>query len=432
MLQELLNLGLVEIGSEDSRFEKMQAAADALAKRFSEEPHLLIPATLIALDEGADEDDPFFILVEEIVTLEWKTLRNTHANRPRQLLRSISIVALATAAMESAEVSSVIWNTAASLMKHQQVCLGKAAGLIGGLLGQAFERAETEAIRRAGMSSPQSKRKSKKTSTGSAELKLVAVINEEELLTDVARAAGPQHPAGQPLTDANPHWPNANNPWSHEFNPRMTAALVKAVNLGTSRLAKSITENLAAHDTSIDKHIFEQINAVEEVLAEVAQSNASGQMRLDVLWWSEACYSPLLKTGYRELMPSVGAMVAAIDLAAITPPLAPASVTYVLAEMMADICRDADPKPSGLLEEYIKALTRASLDLRSVLPKLATSGGRAALIELIAGATAGDALPMDIVQFQAGVKPDLQLTPPDFAMWMFREIQARRLVEELS
>ena len=29
MLQKLLNLGLVEIGSDDSRFEKIEAAADA-------------------------------------------------------------------------------------------------------------------------------------------------------------------------------------------------------------------------------------------------------------------------------------------------------------------------------------------------------------------------------------------------------------------
>lgn len=433
MLQELLNLGLVEIGSDDSRFEKMQAAASALAKRFGEEPHLLIPATLVALDEDVDEDDPFFILVEEIVTLEWKTLRNTHANRPRQLLRSIAIDALATTSAESAEVSSVIWNTAASLMCHQQMRLGKAAGLIEVFLSQASERAEAEAIKRAGMSSPQPKRKSKKTSNVPAELKLNAKIKDDELIEDVARAAGPQHPSGQALPDPNPHWPNAYNNWSHEFNPRMTAALVKAVNLGTSRLAKSITEGLAAHVTSLDKQLFEQINAVEEILAEVAQSNASGHMRLNVLWWSEARYSPLLKKGYRDLSPPVGALVAAIDLAAIVPPLAPASVTYVLAEMVADICRGTEVQQAGQsLEDYLKELKTASLDLRSVLPEVATNGGRVPLVELVSEATAGVALSMDIVQAQAGIKPDLELTPSDFAMWMFREIQSRRLVEELS
>lgn len=433
MLQELLNLGLVEIGSDDSRFEKMQAAASALAKRFGEEPHLLIPATLVALDEDVDEEDPFFALVEEIVTLEWKTLRNTHTNRPRQLLRSIAIDALATSSAESAEVSSVIWNTASSLVRHQQTRLGKAAGLVEQLLGKAFETAEAEAIKRVGMLSPSTKRKNKKTSSVVAELKLNAQIKDDELITDVARAAGPQHPSGQALTDPNPHWTNAANPWSHEFNPRMTAALVKAVNLGTSRLAKSIAEGLAAYVASLNKPLLEQINAAEETLDEVAQSNASSHMRLNVLWWSEARYSPLLKKGYRDLEPAVGALVAAVDLANIVPPLAPASVTYVLAEMVADICRGADPQqPSQTLEDYVTVLATASLDFENALQQTTTNGGRVPLVGLISRATAGTTLSKKIVRAQTGIDPDLRMTPSDFAMWIFREILASRLVEELS
>lgn len=86
-LQELLNLGLVDIGSDDSRFEKMRAAASAFVTRLNEDPGLLIPSTLIAIDNEVDENDPLFALVEELVILEWPTLRNTHVNRPRELLR---------------------------------------------------------------------------------------------------------------------------------------------------------------------------------------------------------------------------------------------------------------------------------------------------------------------------------------------------------
>jgi hypothetical protein len=91
MLQELLNLGLVDIGSDDSRFEKMQAAGAALVEKLKAEPSLLVPATLIAIDTDVDEDEPLFSLVEELVVAEWKTMRNTHVNRPRELLRSIIV-----------------------------------------------------------------------------------------------------------------------------------------------------------------------------------------------------------------------------------------------------------------------------------------------------------------------------------------------------
>jgi len=49
-LQELLNLGLVDIGSDDSRFEKIQSTVAAFTTKLKEEPDLLIPATFIRLD----------------------------------------------------------------------------------------------------------------------------------------------------------------------------------------------------------------------------------------------------------------------------------------------------------------------------------------------------------------------------------------------
>lgn len=434
MLQELLNLGLVDIGSDDSRLEKMQAAASALAQRFGAEPHLLIPATLVALDEDVDEDDPFFILVEEIVTAEWKTLRNTHSNRPRQLLRSIAIDALATASADSVEVSSIIWNTAASLMRHQQMRLGKAAGLIEQFLGQACERAEGEAVKRAGMSFPRSKRKVKKSISGVAALNLIAKIEAKEIIADVEGAAGPANAQGQNLPNTpNPHWSSSGGNWSYEFAPRMTAALVKAVNLGTSRLTESIAKDLTAHMASLEKQLIDELNAAELLQAETEQSAASGRMRLDVLWWSEARYSPLLKRGYRELTSPIVALVAAIDLAAITTPLAPASVSYVLAEMVAGICRGAEPSPSSQpLKEYLKSLKEALLDLRDVTPLTTTNEGRVPLAELVFEAAAGTSLTTNLIQARAGIDPDLQLTPAEFAMWIFREIQAHRMLKELA
>lgn len=434
MLQELLNLGLVDIGSDDSRLEKMQSAASALVQRFGEEPRLLIPATLVALDEDVDEDDPFFILVEEMVTAEWKTLRNTHSNRPRQLLRSIAIDALATASAESAEVSSIIWNTAASLVRHKQMRLGKAAGLIEQFLGQTCERAESEAVKRAGMSSPRPKRKIKKPTSGVAALNLTGKVEAKDIVADVEGAAGPSNAQGQSCPDTpNPHWSNSVPHWSYEFAPRMTAALVKAVNLGTARLAQSIAKDLTAHMASLEKQLIDELNAAELLKAETEQSAASGRMRLDVLWWSEARYSPLLKRGYRELAPSVVALVAAIDLAAITTPLAPASVSYVLAEMVAGICRGAEPSSlSQPLKEYLKSLAEASLNLRDTLPPAANNEGRVPLVELVAKAAAGTAVSTDLIQARAGIEPDLQLTPADLAMWIFREIQAYRMLKELA
>ncbi|HLT35298.1 MAG TPA: GTPase-associated system all-helical protein GASH, partial [Enhygromyxa sp.] len=160
-LQELLNLGLVEIGSDDSRFEKMQSASAALAAKFKEEPSVLVPATLVALDETTDENDPLFDLVEDMVASEWKTLRNTHVNRPRALLRSIIIDAIANSVVDDAQTAAVVWNTAVSPVRHQQVRLGKASSVLEGILTGAGQLAEQEAVVRAGFvaSAPKKRRR---------------------------------------------------------------------------------------------------------------------------------------------------------------------------------------------------------------------------------------------------------------------------------
>lgn len=433
ILQELLNLGLVEIGSEDSRFEKMQAASTALVKRFGEEPRLLIPATLIALDEDVDEDDPFLVLVEEIVTEEWKTLRNTHTNRPRQLLRSIAVDALSTAAAGSAEVSGIIWNTAVSPVRHKQARLGKAADLIVQLLDQAFEMAEVEAVKRAGMAIPAIKRRRKKSSGEPAKLNIDAKIKSADVLLDVVGAAGPHDADSEAPQNPNPQWSNSAPAWSYAFAPRMTDALVKAVNLGTSRISESIGKDLTEYMSFLQEQLLEQQKESEKVLNEMTQSISSGRIRLDVLWWSEACYSPLLKRGYRELDQTVAALVAAADLAAIVPPLSPASVSYVLAETVADLSRGVEnselPPP---LECYLKSLAEASLDLGGELSHPTTHEDRMPLVDLVAGAAAGKVASTESIRGRAGIDPDLQITPADFAMWMFRDLQARRMVEALS
>ena len=429
ILQELLNLGLVDIGSDDTRFEKMQSAASALAKRFSDNPKLLITATLIALDEEIDEDDPFFDLVEELVINEWNTLRNTHVNRPRQLLRSIAIDSLASTIDSGPEACGVMWNVAAARLRHKQARLGKAAALVESLLHHAFEKAETAALQHAAITpSPVRRRKEKKSPLFTGEIQPAAKIEEDELLQDVARAVGPNNAQGKELSDSNPNWPNTGEPWANEFTSRMTAALAKAVNLGMSRLAESLANNLVAHVATLEQHLFDELKAIEALQAEMEQARSSTPMRLDVLWWSQARFSPSQKRGYGDLSAAVAAFVAAIDLTAIVPPLAPASVTYVLGETVSGFC--AKNNLSMPIAEYLKEISESSLDLGDALPR-ATNEVRVTLLELAIKATGGSIVSADAIRSRVGVDNELALTPADFSMWLFQELQARRIIEEL-
>lgn len=422
-LQELLNLGLVEIDFDDSRFDKMQSAAVALMRCFEEEPGLLIPSTLIALDEDVDANDGLFELVEGLVLAEWKTLRNRHVDRPRQLLRSIVIDALASAADTRVEVSAVLWNIAASRMRHGQSRLGKARPVIEPILHQARDAAEEEAVRRAGMVEPPSRGPTQGAEAITA-LTVAATIETEDVIGDVARAAGPSF-AGATLVDANPHWSNA-APWSAEFTPRMAAALVKVVNLGGERLSESIGEALANELEALEERLRDELIVRHQT--STAQAN---RMRLDVLWWSESLYSPSLQCGYRELPISVAAVTAAADLASITPALAPASVDYLLGETVFRLGQLLEADQKRPVQGYLYEIAQAKPQLRNGFRWSMVTGGRAPLAYLVAEAITGAAASADVIRARSGIEGSLELSPADFSMWVFREIQAGRLVEGL-
>ena len=429
MLQDLLNFGLVDIGSDDSRFAKMESAAAKLSKQFEESPALLITATLVALDENVDEVDVFFELVEGLVIEEWKTLRNTHVNRPRQLLRSIAISALTSAANEDPERSSIVWNTAAPRLIHDQTSLGKASELLKDCFEKAFSTAEKEALRRAGMiAAIPKKRRHKKSNASAPEVpSLVGAIESDDVFNDVARAAGPQYPQNQALpNNPNPQWTNSAPAWSLDFSPRMTEALIKAVNLGTSRLAESITSGLAKHIVAMEEHLHEQLEQVESLQSKLAESEAAGLMRLDVLWWSQARYSPSQNAAYSTLPAATAALAAAADLSAIVPALAPASVTHVLGETMA-ACTQCERL--SLLDHMKKLNESRPLGLGEVLSIRGTPKARVPLLEIVAEIVGESGFTEDDLRNRVGVDPDLMLEPSELAMWLFRELQARRIAE---
>jgi hypothetical protein len=315
-LQELLNLGLVDIGSDDSRFEKMKFASSAFASKLEEEPGTLIQATLIAIDEEVEEDDLILVMIEEMVLEVWPTMRNTHNHRPRVLLRSIIIDALTAAIEKNHEAAGIVWNTASSPYRHKQIQLGKSKSIVEGLLQKSMQNSETEAIRRASLATSSKKRKrNKKFTPEPVSLDVEETVTYEDLITDVESACTSTS-NGRTVQGANPYTIAHGENWLQEFTPRMTKALVKSVNLGTKLLAESLSKSLSSYFDTFEQRIATLVTQAEQFNIEISESYDSSRMRLDVLWWSEALYSPSHYCSYREMNLSVAAVAAATDLTA--------------------------------------------------------------------------------------------------------------------
>lgn len=424
ILQELLNLGLVDIGSDDSRFEKLTLASSALTTRIKAEPNLLIPATLISLDDDVNEQDPMFALVESLLIAEWRTMRNTHVNRPRELLRSVIIDALAASTIGNASAAGIVWNTAASPLRHGQVRLGRGGPVIEKILKAAGETAESAAVSSARLIAATSKSSGEATTTDIVSANLASAIKDSEVLADLARSTGPQDPEGNGLENSNAHWPNAGQPWVNEFRPRMAAALSKAVNLGTSRLANSLNEQLSG-----------SIGASINQLSEVLHNYKSIRMRLDVLWWAESLYSPSLRVGYRESSMPVAAVAAVVDLAALVPALAPASVCYVLGETVSRIARVLAPngdQSDQSIVSYLRGVAETRMEFSDEFRRTLPDDARLPLLDLVGEASTGSDVSSAALRARAGIDGSSLISLAEFAMWLFRDLQARRLVREIQ
>ena len=418
ILQELLNLGLVDIGSDDSRLTKMDATGTVLVKHLEGNPALVIPATLIAIDRDADADDPILTLVDGQLVKEWKTVRNTHVNRPRELLRSIIIQALSDLGTGNPRMAALIWHTAFSPINHGQARLGKEGELVSRLLQDFQKRAEEEATARARFSDPPLKKDQDRES-----IQPHTQLQDKDFVSVIGRAAGPADSTGTSFKtpDPNPHWPNEGQAWSYEFTPRMTAVLVKAVNLGMKRVRIPIDKELQSQQKQLERQLTSHSETIR----------MRGADRLGVLWWSEAKYSPSLRLGYREMQREVAAVAMAHDLSSLVSAMAPASVTYVLGEAVAAISRDGSNEQWSF-ETLLDALRTSNSNLREAIPDTTTTNGRAPLLELVAKAIGGNRVTREEVRGRTGIDPGLELSLPDFSMWMFRDIQARRLVEVLK
>ena len=413
---------------------KIQSAASGLVQKFHEEPGLLIGATLLTIDCEVHEDDALFVLVEELVINEWPTLRNKHPNRPRELLRSVIIDALKNMIEENPEAAGIVWNTAASPIKHGQAKLGKADPIVTQLIEKANCIVETEAVKRATLPLPvKKKKKRRKISSESEPLQLNGNIKSDDILQSITCAVAPQYPAGTVLSEANPHWPNtAGTPWPSEFIPRMSEAVANAVSLGNKKLAKSLEENLSAHLEDFAKRTTEQVEQTQQIRNEKAESRDTTRMKLDVLWWSEALYSPSKRCSYRDLKIPSAAVFAACDLTDIAPALSPTSVSYVLGETLYKLSRIMKSKGQKKLGGYLSQLAVEKHDLRNAWAQIKIFSTRCSLLEIVEETQEGMNPSTQELQMRTGVDPNIPLSPGEFAMWLFRDIQARRLVEVLN
>ena len=275
----------------------------------------------------------------EALKRRWATYMNTFSGAPVTVVRAMLLDALSQAAAADDRIGVAFVASARNALPFIEVGDEKAiwADVIGVIEGNLDVRAEKEWSTPATIVVPPLSFQESDIPTAQIQ---PTKVKRDLLATKIQAAAGPQG------TGANPHWPQANQPWLVEFGNKMSEAIADVVD-GTVSQAKisgiDVSKPLQQFSAAVSTY-------VEGTLRAVAGATAGLQRRTNLLWWKQAQYSPSAGTSYRNLAPEAAAALMAFDLYEQVPTFSPASVSAFLYEAVMTLPSDGhnDPTPSAI------------------------------------------------------------------------------------
>jgi hypothetical protein len=331
VLLRFLSSGLIDVGGDDVKLEKLTAAAADLAAALKKAPSKAAPFALIAFDPRAPVDDP--VVREGLQALKdrWATYVNTFSGPPIAVVRAMLLDTLAHAAAEDDRIGVAFVTSARNALPFMEA--GDERAIWADVVTQIEERVDARA--EAEWTTPSSiivPAMAFDTPTLDAPKISTARANQDSLKKKFYAAAGPQYhdpQRGNIGTNGNPHMPqNAPSQWVTEFGDKMAEAVAEVVDAvaGAVSIEQSdLSEPFRALASSVSEY-------VDTTLKAVSAATAGLQRRTNLLWWKEALFSPSARLSYRDLPRAVAAALMAYDLQQQVPTFSPASVAAFLFE----------------------------------------------------------------------------------------------------
>ena len=414
VLQKFLTRRLFDVGSDDAKVAPLRAAAEDIAALIKVAPQRTAAMTLVAIDSAIGPDEPLVVEVMGVLEKRWQSYAGAFTDeRLPTVARAILLQALAKA-MGSEPIAAAVSLTARSSLP----LLGDVADreLWTEIISDADRRLARRAEREWAMPSSAHVAGSAPDLPEAAPL-AAPQMNRDWLVARLEAASGPHNAAGEAQkTPVNPHFPNAGQPWTTEFAAIAATAISNAVNSVTKEMA----ERIVARDAG------QSVGAVMAGFVDAAAGNFTAtaiglERRTGLLWWKQALFSPAAGVSYRGLDPAAAAATAALDASRQTGAFAPRMAEALVGETLRSIATEAMTKPRRLTE-LVAAAAASGGSVRAALEEgfgaIHREPGRAPL-----GATLLDA-DAEAAAERLGLRADTELTPIEFGVWLFRDLQA--------
>lgn len=390
VLQAFIRANLIDLGGEDTRLQKLQEAATALAVEFCARPiGMAIPALVAVLRDDTQNPADAFEDASRAIENRWSTYQSVFRDgKALTLYRAVALQALVEAINSHPPLGTGI----ALLMRNfrRAVEFGKLAPSFQLLVDAAEDAMNAQ---REGAASP-----------AAAAVPLPAAaksikFDRATLTKRIDAAVGPHNRAGQAGENPNPHWPNAGNHWSHEFSDRMTAILADYVDGAMAEAAKLDAKNHQA--------VANRMSALGAIDPAVKRS-------ISLLWWRQALYSESAEKSYRRLEATDAIMHAVADLSCLLPSAYERAVDSFLAEAILALGLGREVRDISLFRGVSPTAISALTDGLSLL------------------SPAGLVTAALIHKSEAALVCSPSLPPEDWAVWLLRELMAIRALAAIQ
>lgn len=419
ILLSFLNRKLFNIGeADDTRLAKLRKAADTLASSLQSKRQSALNYSLVAFDPEVPSDEPIFEEVGSFVQAQWQTYKTCFSDVPRTLFRALLLEALWQSIKKDPNIAMAVCLNARNVLPHRD--LGTESDLWSEVLTEATCVAEARARAdwSADVKAPVIQIKVPKLSLGGGK----TATDRNALTQGLNGAAGP-----------NPHWSNSPQQWAPEFAKKAATAIADAIDNASK-------DSVPADDTKklfldpLTTFMTGYVSEITKAIRSVSFSSAVMQRRSQLLWWREAAYSPIVQKSYRHFRPDEATLLMVFDLIEQVPAFCPESVESFLHESVAGSGFHSVSQ-FVLIKDILSAITEKPLpaQLSDRLAKLSgTVVGRKPLVEFLSNAHIAKKIDLGRLPIEVGISAELPMRLADFAVWIFRELQAQRVLLESS
>lgn len=421
ILLQFLEAGVVDVGADDAKLQKLRDTAENLAAALKKTPAQAVSWTLVACDPEIASSDPVIANAWAALKANWATVANIYQGAiPVAVLRAILLDALMQVSLEDDSVAVSVANSARNMLPH--MALGNEAEVwrraVKQIEDQADARAESE------WTTPEAIHIDPMAYEAPGDIKIVQeikVVNREALQSRVSAAAGP---TGE--QDQNPFWPsNQQQPsnWAAEFSKRMSNAIGDAVD--------SVAKANAIDPIDLSDPLSELAESVSSYVGQAMKAFSGAtiglQRRTNLIWWKETLYSPSTRVSYRTMASFTAASMMALDLFNQVPTFSPASVSAFLSEAILQLPEASSWKGISVPVVVERLLADPLCQpLHEVAKQLAPlSEGRVPLLAILAHSSA-DAVAKTAFREASGLDEHVTMSPNAWGTHLFRELQAAR------